>query len=253
MSLRARLEADETLYVGWSAIADPLVAELLARTAYDTVALDMQHGFHTADSVLKGIAAVALAGKPAMVRIPIGRYDMASRCLDFGATAVIAPMVNSVVDARAFAAAMKYPPMGERSWGPSRASWLHGHDDAQSYLESANSDTLAIAMVETRAAIDSLDAMLALEGIDGVLVGPSDLSIALSNGARVDPEDPEMLNACEDIARRTRDAGKYACGFSLTVEGARRLAGMGYRLIALGVDSVCLTRGAEALLAGAGE
>lgn len=250
MSFRARLEAGETLFTAWSAIPDPLVAEALARSAYDLVTLDMQHGGHTTDSMLRGIGAVTLAGKPAIVRVPVGRNDVASRALDFGASAVVAPMVNSREDARAFAAAMKYPPMGERSWGPLRPMALHGYADPQAYLHAANHDTLAIAMIETRAAVDALDEMLELEGIDGVFVGPSDFSIALSDGGRVDPDNPEMLKAAEAVAMRTRDTGKLACAFALSAESARRFSDMGFRLIALGLDAECLTQGAAALFAG---
>ena len=126
MTFAARLRAGETLFTAWSAIPDPLVAEFLARTGFDAVTLDMQHGCHSTESVMRGVAAITLAGKPAIVRIPVGRFEMASRALDFGATAVIAPMVNSVADASAFAAAMKFPPLGERSWGPTRVLALHG-------------------------------------------------------------------------------------------------------------------------------
>jgi 4-hydroxy-2-oxoheptanedioate aldolase len=155
MLLRERLGAGETLYTAWSGIPDPLVAEFLARTSFDAVTLDMQHGCHTTESVLRGVAAIKLAGKPAVVRIPVGSFDMASRALDFGAAAVIAPMVNSLADARAFAGFMKFPPLGERSWGPTRLLALQGKSSPQAYLESANGETLAIAMIETRAASSS--------------------------------------------------------------------------------------------------
>ncbi len=247
MSLRARLEADEILYTAWSTIPDPLVAELLARSAYDAVTLDMQHGGHSTDSILRGVAAVTLAGKPAIVRIPVGRWDAASRALDFGASGVIAPMVNSPEDARAFAAAMKFPPTGERSWGPTRALTLHGQPDKQAYLQSANRESLALAMVETRAALAALDSVLELEGIDGVFVGPSDFSIALSHGERVDPGNADMLKSIEGIARRARESGKLACAFTTTVEGARRFGDMGFRLIAVDTDVGCLSRGAGSL------
>jgi 4-hydroxy-2-oxoheptanedioate aldolase len=248
MSLRARLLADETLFTAWSAIPDPLVAEFLARAAYDAVTLDMQHGCHSTDSVLRGVAAIAAAGKPAVVRVPVGRFDMASRALDFGAAAVIAPMVNSAADARAFAAAMKYPPMGERSWGPTRALELHGHSDKQAYLRSANRESLAFAMVETRAALAALDEILALDGIDGIFLGPSDFSIALSEGARVDPGSDSVLAAAAEIARKARKAGKIACSFSMTAAAALQFRDMGFRFIALGTDVSCLTGGAAALL-----
>jgi 4-hydroxy-2-oxoheptanedioate aldolase len=248
MSLRARLETGETIFTAWSAIPDPLVAEFLARAGYDAVTLDMQHGCHSTDSVLRGVAAVAAVGKPAIVRVPVGRFDTASRVLDFGAAAVIAPMVNSVADARAFAAAMKYPPLGERSWGPTRALELHGHSDKQDYLRSANRETLAFAMVETRAALRALDDILGLPGIDGIFLGPSDFSLALSDGARVDPEAKGVLEAAEEIMAHVGNAGKIGCAFSMTTEAALRFRNMGYRFIALGTDVSLIGRGAAALL-----
>lgn len=251
MDLRARLLADETIFSAWSVIPDPLVAEFLARSPFDVVTLDMQHGCHSTESVLRGIAAVTLAGKPAIVRVPVGRFDMASRALDFGATAVIAPMVNSPADARAFAASMKFPPVGERSWGPSRALALQGQADPQAYLQAANRDTLAIAMIETRAAYEALADILGVEGIDGIFVGPSDFSIALSGGARIDPHDEEMLNATAEVAKRTSAAGKIACTLATTPEAAHRFREMGFRLIALANDVACLTSGAAALVAAA--
>lgn len=246
-----RISAGETLYTAWSGIPDPLVAEFLARTAFDAVTLDMQHGYHSTESVLRGVAAIKLLEKPAVVRIPVGRFDMASRALDFGAAAVIAPMVNSAADARAFAAAMKFPPLGERSWGPTRVLALHGHSDPQAYLRNANRETLAIAMVETRAALDVLDDILAVEGIDGVFVGPSDFSIALSNGAGWNPEDAGMLRTAARIAERTQAAGKIPCTLAISAGPARRVRDMGFRFIALGGDLGYLMAGASALLEGA--
>ncbi|MDP3897082.1 MAG: aldolase/citrate lyase family protein, partial [Mesorhizobium sp.] len=110
MLLGDRLRAGEVLCTAWSGIPDALTVELVAAQGFEAVTLDMQHGGHNEDSVLRGIAPVLAAGKHAIVRIPVGRFDMASRALDFGAEAVIAPMVNSVEDARRFAASMKYPP-----------------------------------------------------------------------------------------------------------------------------------------------
>ena len=249
--LARRLRANETLYTAWSAIPEPLVSEFLGRTGFDAVTLDMQHGCHSPDSVMRCTAAVALAGKPAAIRIPVGRFDMASQALDFGAAAVIAPMVNSVADARAFGAAMKFPPLGERSWGPTRVLALQGRPDPQAYFRSANQDTLAIAMIETRAAADILDQILAVDTIDGIFVGPSDFSIAVSQGARVDASDAEMLRAAADIARRTQEAGKVPCTLAITAEAGQRSRDMGFRFIALGIDFTYLSNGANTLLENA--
>ncbi|TIM78263.1 MAG: 2,4-dihydroxyhept-2-ene-1,7-dioic acid aldolase, partial [Mesorhizobium sp.] len=173
MSLKSRLAADETLCTAWSGVPDALTVEILARQGFDAVTLDMQHGGHHEDSVLRGLGPVLAANKPALVRIPVGRFDMASRALDFGAEAVIAPMVNSVADARLFAAAMKYPPLGERSWGPTYAFPRHGKGDYADWLRDSNARTMAFAMVETRAALDALDGILDTPGIDGIFLGPS--------------------------------------------------------------------------------
>ena len=134
MSLVARFNAGETLFTAWSGVPDALTVEIVARQGFDAVTLDMQHGGHHEDSVLRGIVPILNAGKHAIVRIPVGRFDMASRALDFGAEAVIAPMINSVEDARRFAAAMKYPPVGERSWGPTFGFPRHGKGDFAEWL-----------------------------------------------------------------------------------------------------------------------
>jgi 4-hydroxy-2-oxoheptanedioate aldolase len=200
---------------------------------------------------MRGVAAITLAGKPALVRIPVGRFEMASRALDFGASAVIAPMVNSVADAKAFAGSMKFPPQGERSWGPSRVLALHGKANMQAYLEDSNRETLAIAMIETRAAQAALDDILAIDGIDGVFVGPSDFSIALSNGSKLDPNNADMLAAAKEIATKAARAGKFACTLGITAEAGKRARDLGFRLIALASDFAYLTAGGNALVAAA--
>jgi len=247
-SLRPRLKDGETLFTAWSTTPDPLVAEFVARAGFDAVTMDMQHGTHTTESMIRGVGAITLAGKPAGVRIPVGRFEMASHALDCGACLVIAPMVNSVADAKAFAAAMKFPPLGERSWGPTRVLALHGIASPQTYLETCNEDTLAIAMIETRAAQAALDDILAVDGIDGVFVGPSDFSIAMSGGAKVDASNPEMLRAAEEVAAKTARAGKFPCTLAITPEAARRSRDLGFRLIALASDVLYMTTGAKTML-----
>jgi 4-hydroxy-2-oxoheptanedioate aldolase len=248
-TLAARLRAGETVLTAWSAIPDALVAEYCARAGFDAVTLDMQHGFQGVESVLRGIGAVRLAGVPAIVRVPVGDFAFASRALDMGASAVIAPMINSLDDAQAFAEAMKFPPVGGRSWGPNRVLALDGAASPQAYLESANADTLALAMVETRQAVDILDQILAVDGIDGVFVGPADFSIAWSEGKTVNPADEDMMAAIADIAARTGQAGKIAATLALTGDMGKRYAAMGFRLIALNSDAGYLAAGVKALIA----
>lgn len=248
MSLASRLHAGEALFTAWSAIPDALTVETVAGLGFEAVTLDMQHGGHHEDSVLRGITPILHQGRHPIVRIPVGRFDVASRALDFGAEAVIAPMVNSVEDARAFAAAMKYPPIGGRSWGPGFAMPRANKADAQAWLETANAGTLSFAMIETRAALDALDGILAVDGIDGVLLGPADFSIAWSGGKVVDPVLEDMMEAIADIAARATAAGKHAAIYVVDPALVGRLAAMGYRLFALGTEARFMALGSQAML-----
>ena len=251
MNLKQKIQAGQTLFTAWSSIPDPLTAGAFAVTDFDAVTLDMQHGGHSDDSVLRSIGPVIQNGAHAVVRVPVGRFDMASRALDFGAEAVIAPMINTLDDAKAFADAIKYPPLGERSWGPGRAMAFHGYSDFNTYLKEANGICLAIAMVETLEALENLDAFLGMDGIDGIFVGPGDFSIAWTNGAHYNPKNDAMTETLRDVAGRCREAGKFAGNFGSDAAHARFLAGLGYQFVAIGTDVSCIKGGANALVAGA--
>lgn len=248
MTLVERLKAGETICTAWSGVPDELTVEIVAAQAFDAVTLDMQHGGHSEDSVLRGLAPVIRASKHALVRIPVGRFDMASRALDFGADAVIAPMINSTDDAARFAAAMKYPPLGERSWGPTYAFPRFGKGTYADWLRDSNGRTVSFAMVETRAALAILDDILATPGIDGIFLGPSDFSIAWTDGATMNATLEDMMQAVETVAARTRKAGKFAGIYIVDPAVAGRFVSMGYQVLAMGTEPTLIRLGAEALL-----
>ncbi len=250
MNLRERFERNETTFTAWSSLPEPLAIEVLAGTAFDSVTLDMQHGAHSEDSVMRCLPPVVARGKTAIVRIPVGRFDAASRALDFGADAVIAPMINSAADARAFASFMKYPPMGDRSWGPTIALGRRGVT-GPSVLAEDNRRTMALAMIETRQAFDALDEIVAVDGIDGIFVGPSDLSLTWSNGARVAADSPDIVPAVERVAEVCKAAGKLCGIYLMDVAAAGRLTRTGYRLFAIGAEVRLINAGADALLSTA--
>lgn len=247
-TLQQRLSEGEILFTAWSSIPDALTVEVVAYQGFDAVTLDMQHGAHHEDSVVRSISPILGAAKHPVVRVPVGRFDMASRALDFGAEAVIAPMVNSVADAKAFAAAMKFPPTGERSWGPTFALARRRTTDMQAHLREANSETLAFAMIETRAALGLLDGILEVEGIDGVFLGPADFSIAWTNGATINPMLEDMMETVGSIAKRAREAGKLAAIYVVDPVLAGRYAKMGYQLMAIGNEMRFIALGSEMML-----
>jgi 4-hydroxy-2-oxoheptanedioate aldolase len=249
-ALAGQIRAGGCALSAWIGVNDPAIPEQLARDGYDTVTLDMQHGAIDVAGAMRGVAATALAGKPAIVRIPIGDFSTASRVIDAGAAGVIAPMINSGADARRFADFMKFPPVGQRSWGPRAALTLSGYAGPD-YLQKANGLVLAIAMVETAEALGALDEILATPGIDGVFVGPSDLSIALHRGALVDPHGADVDAQMTKVVTRAKAHGKFAAAFCFDGKRAKELAGRGFSLCSVSTDSLLLRAAAKAELAAA--
>lgn len=244
--IRSILGQTPKALLGWSEIADPMVVGIIARAGYDVVLLDQQHGYHDIASVQASIGEAALAGKPVLVRTPVGDYATAGRLLDFGAAGVVAPMINTAAEAQAFVMQVKYPPIGQRSFGPTRAMQLAQQADAAAFVSDANDQTLAIVMIETGQALDSLDDILAVQGIDGILLGPADLSISLTNGGFA-PDGPEVTAALDGILAAVRKHCKFAIAFGGTVERSRYLLDLGFDLVSVGYDTGVLEEAFTAL------
>ncbi len=229
-------------------LGSPIVAELTAREGFAAVVLDIQHGLWDTAAIVTGIGAVHHGGAAPAVRVPVGDFAFVSRALDMGADAIIAPMINSADDARQFAAAAKYPPLGERSWGPARAMALQGRAVSTDYLREANGGTLTMAMIETRTALDNLEAIAATPGIDALFVGPYDLSTALSGGKAQDIQAPEVEREIDRICAAAQKAGKVPGIYCRDAERALAMAKRGFRFITIGSDLGILREGAAAVL-----
>jgi 4-hydroxy-2-oxoheptanedioate aldolase len=247
-SLAGRLRAGETVFSGWCGLPYPIVAETLGRDGFAAVTLDGQHGLWDTASMLAATAAIRQGGAAPVVRVPVGDFALVSRALDFGAEGIIAPMINTAADARALAAAAKYPPIGERSWGPHRATTLAGLTDQPVYLRDANDHVVTLAMIETRAALQNLDAIVATPGIDGVFLGPSDLSIALSEGKSLNPLSREVDRELDRILGAVQKANKIPGAYCHSAERAAEFAKRGVRFLAVMSDLAMLRAGAAAAL-----
>jgi 4-hydroxy-2-oxoheptanedioate aldolase len=245
-SLARRLRAGETIYTGWCGLASPLIAEILAREGFPAVNLDQQHGQFDLATTAQGIGAIRAGGAAPLVRVPLNDFALVSRVLDLGAEGTIVPMINTVEDARAYVAAAKFPPVGERSWGPLRALVLENFSDPKVYLQSANDETITMAMIETRKALDNVDAIAAVPGIDMLFVGPSDLSITLSKGGALDPHSPDVEAAVDKIAAAAKKAGKFAGIFCADAARAVACSKRGYQLMAVMTDIGMLRTGIAA-------
>jgi 4-hydroxy-2-oxoheptanedioate aldolase len=247
-SLARRLHAGETAYGAWCMIGSPIVAETIAREGFAAVVLDAQHGLWDISALITGIGAVSQAGSAPAVRVPHNDFALVSRALDFGAEAIIAPMINGADDARQFAEAAKYPPLGERSWGPLRAMPLHGRNSPVDYLHEANQGTLTFAMIETATALANVDAIAMTPGIDALFVGPYDLAIALSGGRSQDVHARQVEEAIDTICSAANKAKKIPGIYCRDAEGAVSLAKRGFRFVIAGNDLTTLRSATAAQL-----
>jgi 4-hydroxy-2-oxoheptanedioate aldolase len=192
---------------GWVAIPSAFSTEIYAAQGWDYVTLDMQHGSIDPSSVVPLLQAIN-AGSEAtpLVRVPWNDPAYIMRVLDAGAYGIICPMINTRAEAEALVRAGRYPPLGERSFGPFRASQYGGAD----YWQHANEEVLLFAMVETRQAVSNLEEILSVKGIDGVYIGPSDLSFSMGKTPTLDPGEQDVLTAMDIILKTTRRWGHIA-------------------------------------------
>jgi 4-hydroxy-2-oxoheptanedioate aldolase len=245
-SLARRLRAGETVFSAWCTLASAIAAETIAREGFAAVVLDQQHGLWDTAAMIAGIGALNHAGAAPIVRVPLADFAMVSRALDFGAEAIIAPMINTAEDARQFAGVAKYPPLGERSWGPQRAMMLHGKSVTTDYLREANDGTLTLAMIETPTALSHMDAIAGTPGIDALFVGPYDLSTALSGGKAQDVQAPEVEREIDRICQAAKKANKIPGIYCRDPERALAMAKRGFRFITIGSDLGLVRDGAAA-------
>jgi len=247
--LKQLLDAGKPVVSAWCGITDPRYLEAIAEYDFDAVVLDMQHGFFDETSIQNAIATLVARGKAPLVRIPLARWDTASRVMDFGALAVIAPMINTADNARAFVSATRFVPVGERSFGPRHAASLYGIDSNE-YLNNFDQCSLALAMIETRQAYDNLDEIIAVDGIDGVLIGPGDLSISFRQNPVPDAYGVDTIDIVKDIVSRSKQAGKKVAAFSFDTKAANMLNGLGVDIISVGLDVTYIADGVKSHLSG---
>jgi len=231
----------------WIQIGHPAVAEVLANAGFDWIAADCEH----TDMGLAEFAAVArgLHGRGSVPLVRVRENDTLAirQMLDLGALGVIVPLVNTPEDAARAVRAAKYPPVGVRGFAFHRGNnW--GVDFAD-YAAGANDQIAVVVMIESREAVENIDAILAVEGVDGVFIGPYDMSG--SYGIPGQTGDPVIQQACAQVAAACRKAGK-AAGLHVVIptpEAIAKAIADGFTFLALGVDTVFLDRAARSALA----
>ena len=237
-------EAGQPVLHGWCSIGSPFTAEIMAAQGYDAISIDMQHGALDYSAFLPMAQAMRASGVAIGVRVPWLDPANIMKALDGGALNIICPMINTAAQAAEFVSYMRYPPHGQRSFGPTRASFAMA-----GYGTAMNDEVLALAMIETAEGVANLEAIAATPGLNGIYVGPADLTLGVQEGRLLpgfDREEPEMVEVIKRIAKVSAANGIKACLHCGTPEYAARAIEWGYSLTTVSGDSRLLAGAAGA-------
>lgn len=234
----------ETAVNGWLHIPSSWSAEVMAHAGFDSVTVDLQHGLSDYESAVTMFQAIATTDVIPLARSTWNDPAQIMRLLDAGAYGIICPMINTRAEAEAFVGACRYPPLGYRSLGPTRARVYAGAD----YAHHANDTILTLAMIETEQALNNLAEILATPGLDGVFVGPGDLRFSLTGKPGMDLNDPVLIKALANIAEVTRENGRIASIWVPSAATGRQMQQLGYQLITLSSDTRMLSAAAEDMI-----
>jgi 4-hydroxy-2-oxoheptanedioate aldolase len=230
---------------GWCSIPSAVTAEIMAQL-FDTVSIDLQHGLMDYQTALSMLQAIDRRAIPTLCRVPWNEPGIIMKALDAGFTGIICPMVNTREEAERFAASCRYAPRGTRSFGPTRALAVHGPD----YVSTADDLVTTFAMVETAAALTNLDEILSVDEVDGIYIGPADLSLSLGYPPSLQPTDGAVWDAIAEIRVKAKAAGKAAAIHCGSPGMVRDMLAAGFDLATLVTDARLF---ANALAAGLNE
>lgn len=242
-TFKARMAKGETQIGLWCSLCSPIAAEVVCYSGFDWLLLDTEHSPNDLQEIYAQLQASAPGTAHSVVRPAWNDPVLIKRYLDIGAQTILLPYVQNADEAAAAVAATRYPPLGIRGVTGSGRAARYGR--VKDYLKKANDEICVLVQVETREALAQLDKIATVPGVDGVFVGPSDLSASF--GHIGNPAHPEVQAAIEDAGRRIRKAGKGAGILTVDETEARRYIGWGYNFAAVGVDIVTLAKATDAL------
>lgn len=230
----------------WVALASPHAAEICAGSGFDWILIDSEHGPNDIPLIAQQLAAAARHPAQSVVRLPVGETWMIKQALDIGAQTILIPMVDTPEQAMQVARACRYPPAGVRGLGASlgRAS---DFGRVPNYVETANDEICCLVQIESRKAIANLDAIAATEGVDGLFLGPADLSADM--GFAGSPRAPELVETVVKAIRRIRELGKPAGIMTTDQQLIDKAIEAGANFVAIGSDVGLLVKAAERLVA----
>ena len=229
---------------GWLSIPSPITAEICGRQDYDSITVDLQHGLNDYPDALSMLQALATSDATPLARVPWLEPGIIMKLLDAGALGIICPMVNTRADAEGLVRYANYAPVGERSFGPTRAMMIYGAD----YPTRANDTVVTLAMIETTQGLENLDEIVRTPGLTGVYIGPSDLSLSMGHTPKLDQDEPVVVEAIKRILKAAQDAGIKACIHCLAPAYAKEMFDLGFDLVTPGSDIRLLTAAAQGIV-----
>jgi 4-hydroxy-2-oxoheptanedioate aldolase len=242
--LRALWKTGGAAVNGWLAIPNSFATETMAHQGWDSLTVDMQHGVVDYQGMVTMLQAISTTATVPVVRVPWLEPGILMKTLDAGAYAVICPMVNTREDAQKLVAWTHYAPRGVRSFGPVRALLYSGAD----YPDHANDTIVTFAMIETAQALDNLDEIMSVEGLDAIYIGPSDLSISLGCRPSMDDLEPKAQQAVEHVLARAKAHGLVAGIHNTGPESALKRIAMGFQFVTVSSDARLIAAGAQQVM-----
>ncbi|MDT6942418.1 aldolase/citrate lyase family protein [Brucella pseudogrignonensis] len=230
---------------GWLSIANAFSAEIMAEQGYDSIGIDLQHGIVDYQAAVSMLQAMRASGIVPLIRVPWLDPALIMKALDAGAYGVVCPMINSRAEAEALVSYVRYPPKGVRSFGPSRAAISAGAN----YGQEADDQVLCFAMIETANAMQNLAEIVTTPGLDGIYIGPADLTIGLTGmkyPTGFDREEPELVENIKRILSAAHGAGIKAALHCGTPTYAAKAAEWGFDMVTVSNDVRLLTGAAAA-------
>jgi 4-hydroxy-2-oxoheptanedioate aldolase len=231
----------------WMSFAEGPVAEIMGTAGFDWLVIDGEHAPNDIRSIRNQLIALAASDSHPVVRLPIGETWMVKQALDAGAQNILIPMIETAEQARDMVRACQYPPHGTRGVGATAAR-ASGFGSVSEYIQTADAQICLLLQVENRAGIANLDEILAVEGVDGVFIGPSDLSTDM--GHQGDSAHPEVRATIAEAITRIKAAGKAPGILGVTEEATQAYFDMGAQFLAVGIDVLILAQNARRLAAG---
>ena len=244
-TLKHLLQTDTPAFSIFMNTGCPFACEIFAHAGFPIIAVDCQHSVFTEQSALQAFQAIQTTNAIPIARSRWNDPSHIMRLLDFGAMGIICPMINTAEDAKKFVSACRYSPQGNRSFGPIRSAVAYGAD----YYKTANDAIITLAMIETADSLQNVDDILTVPGLNGIFVGPNDLSIDLGHPPLLDSDHTEFDKIITHIASKAKAQGKITGIFTGTINGAKKRIKQGYNFIILSNDATVLKQQSAKMMA----